>query len=200
MIAPMLTLALLSYLLGGIPFGFLLGKIVYQVDIRSMGSGNSGATNALRILGPVIGVLTLLLDALKGYVSACLGAAFVGSDGMLLAGLFCVAGHCYSPYMRLRGGKGVATSLGALLCISPSLVGCLVILFLLLVLPTKLVSLGSVASAVAAPFLSSCFFGWQDKKTVAILCMGLLVLWRHRANIRRLLRGKESRIDFRKKR
>ncbi|MDY3052304.1 MAG: glycerol-3-phosphate 1-O-acyltransferase PlsY [Ndongobacter sp.] len=199
MIGRILILALLSYLLGGIPFGFLLGKLFCQVDIRSMGSGNSGATNALRILGPAIGVSTLVLDGLKGYVSACLGTVFAGSDGMLAAGLFCVIGHCYSPYMRLRGGKGVATSLGVLLCISPLLVGCLVILFFLLVLPTRLVSLGSVFSAVAAPFLSFFLFGWQHE-TAVILCMGLLVLWRHRANIRRLLRGEESRITFRKKR
>ena len=180
-----------GYLLGSIPFGLLLSRAAGLGDIRAVGSGNIGATNVLRTGRKDVAAATLLLDAGKG-AAAVLIAARWGPLPALLAAVAAVAGHCTSPWVGFRGGKGVATGLGAILALSP-IVGALACLaWLLGAAATRRSSAGSVLAFLAAPLLML----WLRPSAYALatLLITLLILARHHANIRRLLAGTEPRI------
>lgn len=192
-----------SYLLGSIPFGYLLVQIFRGEDVRKSGSGNIGATNVSR-RSPVLGVLTLVLDALKGFASVMLAAHFVGPlardtasyQAMSLAALFAVAGHMFPVWLKFRGGKGVATGLGSFVMIAPKAVLIAAGIFLLIVVVFRYVSLGSVISVASFPSLALSLHeyggAWQ-----ALAFMGsasLLIVLRHYSNILRLLAGTENRL------
>jgi len=185
---------LASYLLGSVPFGFIAARI-RGVDITRQGSGNTGATNVLRTIGAAWAVPVLLLDVGKGALSAYLGLRYLGMGtlGALIAGAFAIAGHNWSVFLRLRGGKGVATSAGVLLVAFPMIIAVAVGVFLLTVLVTRYVSAGSLLGAWSA-FLFSLTpeYGWTERASVLILVC--LITYQHRANIRRLLGGNESKI------
>lgn len=184
-----------SYLLGSIPFGFIVARMAGIRNIMEHGSGNIGATNVLRVLGPAHGVVVLLLDSLKGAIPAYVGLRVlgIGSLGGFLAGLFAIIGHNWSVFLRFRGGKGVATSAGVLLVCMPVPLGVAACVFLLVVALTRFVSLGSILSAWTA-FAYVFFFGQELWQKAAILLLCLFVTYKHRANINRLILGQESRL------
>ena len=186
-----------AYLLGGVPFGVLLARLVAGRDVRRAGSGNIGATNVARVAGKKLGALTLLLDAGKG-------AAAVGAAGVIVrpgpsyewivaaAGFAAIVGHCFSPYLRLKGGKGVATSFGVFLALAPlaALVGFAA--WALVYGATRISSAGSLAAAAAVPAV----VWWTGDRIAFYLSLSTvgLVLVRHHANIRRLITGREERV------
>jgi len=189
--------AAISYLLGSIPFGYLLVRIFTGADVRASGSGNIGATNVAR-KSPLLGLLTLLLDAAKGLAAVLLARSeFNGPDRQLLmavAALFAVVGHLFPIWLKFRGGKGVATSLGAFLLLTPKSIACMVLLFLILAFAFRYVSLGSVTAAAAFPFLAWATGEYQSwRELVIIAIVSLLVIWKHRRNISRLLTGMEPK-------
>lgn len=182
-----------AYLLGSVPSGFVLGKLS-GVDVRQVGSGNIGATNVARALGKWQGVLTLVADALKGALPVALGLwlALPPSDiAWLAAAAF--AGHLYPMFLKFRGGKGVATALGAMLAIAPGATAIMVLLFAVVVLATRWVSLSSMVAAAAAPLAL-----WLTSQPWEIVWLGVfvaaMIVWRHRGNIQRLLAGTEPRF------
>jgi len=190
--------AAVSYLLGSIPFGFLLVRLFKGEDVRASGSGNIGATNVAR-QSPVLGVATLLLDAAKGLAAVALaGAFFAGPHAQLImttAAFFAVLGHLFPVWLKFRGGKGVATSLGAFLMLTPKTILCMVGLFLLVAIAFRYVSLGSVAVAAAFPLLAWALHEYGDSRQLALMALvSLLVIWRHRQNIGRLVAGTESKL------
>ncbi len=201
--------ALAAYLAGSIPTGFLVAK-ARGVDIRTAGSGNIGATNAFRILGKGPGIFVLLVDAVKGWLAVALiapGVAriFPGEPPadyveylQITAGLTAILGHNYTCWLHFKGGKGIATSAGALLALVPVALLIILSLFIILFLTTRYVSVGSISAAFALPFAT--WFTKHDLGLTAITAMiGALAIYKHRLNIRRLLNGTENRIEFKKK-
>ena len=193
-----------SYLLGSIPFGLLLGKLFGAADIRKEGSGNIGATNVARVAGPVAGILTLLLDTGKGALAVYLAMRFAGGAALwlMLAGFCALLGHCFPFWLRFRGGKGVATAAGVFLMLCPSAFLGAVILFVLVVIYSRFVSLGSISAAAAMPLLM--YFLWAPHHappysiTFGSLAAALLIIYKHDANIQRLVQGDEPKFSFRK--
>lgn len=183
-----------AYLLGSIPTGLILSKLAAAQDIRDVGSGNIGAANVARVIGFKYGLLTLLGDALKGFVPAWVGAAlFHSSDAACLIGAAAFAGHLFPVYLRFKGGKGVATCFGVLLYLAPAAALIAAALFATIVAASRYVSLGSLAGAVVTPVLIALFDAPLPVLILGI-CMGLCIVIRHRDNIRRLVRGRENRI------
>lgn len=188
------AIMLFSYLLGSMPFGFITARF-RGVDITRQGSGSTGATNVLRTLGPAYAVPVLLLDIGKGALAAYLGLRYLelGTLGALIAGAAAISGHNWSVFLRFRGGKGVATSAGVGLVAFPMLLAVAVVVFLITVLVTRYVSLGSILGSWAALFLSlSPEYSLVHRIPVMIL-VGLIT-YQHRSNIKRLLSGTESKI------
>ncbi len=190
----------IAYLLGSIPFGLLIVKIRSGRDIRSVGSGNIGAANVARNVGVLAGVLTLLLDASKGYFAVRIAERWTNGNGrwMIAAALAAVIGHIFSVWLRLRGGKGVATTLGAFLAICPWAVVGAAAFWVLLVLFWRYSSLGSIVSIAALPVLVYFFYAPHhappDHVLGGTILVSLLVLWKHRDNMRRLISGRENRL------
>ena len=195
---PYLATVVVSYLLGSIPFGYLLVRIFKGEDVRSTGSGNIGATNVAR-KSPVLGVATLLLDAAKGLAAVITAQLlFTGPNQPLImttAAFFAVMGHLFPVWLRFRGGKGVATSLGAFILLTPKSILCMVVLFLLIAVAFRYVSLGSVAVAAAFPPLAWALHEYTDSRQLLLIAaVSLLVIWRHRQNIGRIAHGTESKL------
>ena len=195
---PYFITAGVSYLLGSIPFGFLLVRIFTGEDVRASGSGNIGATNVAR-KSPFLGVATLLLDAAKGLAAILLARAlFSGPHQQLImttAAFFAVVGHLFPVWLKFRGGKGVATSLGAFILLTPKSILCMVVLFLVVAIAFRYVSLGSVAVAAAFPLLAWAFHEYVDpRQLIFIAAVSALVIWKHRPNIGRLAAGTESKF------
>ena len=189
----------LAYLIGAIPIGLIVGLLM-GTDVRRIGSGNIGATNVLRALGPKIGLPVFVADVLKGIVGVAIGRAF-GMGGWLLSmcALFVVLGHCYSVFMGFKGGKGVASSLGTVIMLAPAAAAIALGFFLLVVLPTRLVSLGSIAGAVALPVAFYALNADTPEALVPLAAMALIVIGRHHENIERLLKGEEHRFGSSKR-
>ena len=195
-----------SYLLGSIPFGYLAGRLE-GIDIRKVGSGNVGATNVVRVLGKKYGYPVFALDVLKGF--GAVKISMLVAPGVppawnspeiieILAAISSVLGHLYPPWLRFKGGKGVATSAGALLALTPvaTLIG--VVVWVIVFWLTRYVSLASVTAAVVLPMI---ILGitWQDQNkakplVLASACVAAIVVWRHRSNLSRLMRGNEPRF------
>ena len=194
-----------SYLLGSIPFGILIANLFGGADVRKSGSGNIGATNVARVVGPVAGILTLLFDAAKGWLSVWLAARIIHGSAsiMVLAGLFAMLGHCFPVWLRFRGGKGVATAAGVFAALCPAAMLGGVILFLLVVGFWGYVSLASIAAAAGIPLLVYLLwaphFAPPISVTVVSLVIAMLVIFQHRANIGRLAKGEEPKFSLRKK-
>ncbi len=193
-----LITAAASYLLGTIPFGYLLVRVFRREDVRSSGSGNIGATNVART-SPVLGLATLVLDAGKGLAAVVLARALSGGEHqklVLTVAAFCaIAGHLFPVWLKFRGGKGVATSLGSFALIAPKSIVCMVGLFLLIVAATRYVSMGSVLAAAAFPVLAWVLHeSVEPVQLILIALASLLVVWKHRQNIGRLVAGTESKF------
>lgn len=187
----------IGYLLGSISTGVVLSKLFANTDIRSQGSGNAGTTNMLRILGRRMALYTFIGDMLKGIIAVFIGKALVGGElGGVLGVVGAVLGHYYPLYFGFKGGKGIATSFGSLLFVFPVQALLAFSVFLILVAVTRYVSVGSVAAAITLPALV--FLTCPENMLVCVItaCIGLSVIWRHRANIKRLLSHTESKLDF----
>ncbi len=193
-------LVVAAYLLGSIPFGLLIVKALGGDDIRSSGSGNIGAANVVRNAGWLAGLLTLLFDAGKGYLAVWVAGHCTNGSGrwMVAAAVAAVAGHIFPVWLGFKGGKGVATSLGAFLPISAGAVAAAGALWLLVVLFWRYSSLGSIVAAASLPVLVYVFYAPRHAPPTYMLAgtvvVSLLVLAKHQANIRRLIAGTESRI------
>jgi acyl phosphate:glycerol-3-phosphate acyltransferase len=183
---------LCAFLCGSIPFGLLLVKLAGKGDVRAHGSGNIGATNVSRVGGKALGVLTLLLDILKGFLPVVLAKNLgFGESALSLLALSAVLGHVFTPWLKFRGGKGVATALGVALAFRAAMVLPALGLFILLLLAFRYVSLGSVLAALALPLVLL----WEGATPVVLLLwadISLIVIAKHHENIRRLLKGTES--------
>lgn len=195
----------IGYLLGSIPFGFLLVKARRGEDIRASGSGNIGAANVTRNAGFALGALTLLLDGGKGYLAVWLAARWSGGHAPWIASAaaLAVAGHVFPIWLRFRGGKGVATALGAFLAISPEAIAAAAVVWIVVVLVRGYSSLGSIIAIAAMPVLIYGFYAPHHAPplsvTLAAVLVSLLVLAKHRANMRRLMAGEEEQLHSRKK-
>ena len=197
-----------AYLLGSVSFAVVVSKGLYHQDVRQFGSGNAGMTNILRTYGKKAAALTLAGDFLKGIAAVVIGRLIFAAmgvtlfDGAYVGGLFAILGHLYPVYFGFRGGKGILTSIGIIAVINPLVFVGLLIIGLPLIFLTKIVSVGSLAGAVCYPILTllvDSFKGgisWLDFSFSVVIA--LLVIWMHRANIKRLLNGTENRFGGKK--
>ncbi len=190
--------AIAAYLIGSLSFAVIVSRAMGLSDPRSYGSGNPGATNVLRSGNKAAAVLTLLLDALKGYVPVVLvrefGAPYGLDEGTLaMVGLAAFVGHLWPVFFRFAGGKGVATAAGVLLALNPWLGLATLATWIVVAVFTRYASLASVVAAVFAPFYQLLIWG-GGPVAVAVMVMGGLLIWRHRTNLQKLLKGTESRL------
>jgi glycerol-3-phosphate acyltransferase PlsY len=200
--ATRLPIPFIAYLLGSIPFGLILAKLFGGKDVRNTGSGNIGATNVVRAAGLPAGILTLILDAAKGAFAVFLAAKLSNDSAtwMMIAGLAALVGHCFPVWLKFKGGKGVATAAGIFLALCPIAFLGDVILFILIVLFWRFVSLGSIAAAAAMPLLL--YFFWAPHHapplviTFGALAAALLIVYKHNGNLRRLIEGVEPKFSF----
>ena len=197
----LLPVLAISYLLGSIPFGYLLVRFFRKEDIRTQGSGNIGATNVARAGGKNLGIVTLLLDLAKGLIAVLLarqlapGLPGFPSDLAVGAAVAAVVGHIFPVWLRFRGGKGVATALGVFLALAPTVALAGVGVFALLVLTTRIVGLASVVAAAALPIIAVLLL--PDRSPIflgGLVLISLLVIVKHRGNIARLVKGTEPRF------
>lgn len=199
---------LLAYLLGAIPNGFLIAK-AKGIDIRKVGSGNIGATNVYRSVSKFLGILTFALDALKGAIPAlwfpwqaahCAQTALPPWLPLLFGGL-AIAGHTWPVYLKFKGGKGVATSAGALLGIAPAATGIGVLCWFITLVTLRYMSAASIVAALAVPTAGWWLYRADGQALpIALTALGALIIWRHQGNIHRLMNGTETRFEFKKKR
>jgi acyl phosphate:glycerol-3-phosphate acyltransferase len=194
---------IVAYLLGSIPFGLLVVKILGGPDIRETGSGNIGAANVTRSAGKFAGILTLLLDAAKGYAAVWLAAHWTNNNirWMMVAAIFAVIGHMFTFWLNFHGGKGVATGLGVFVPICWQAVAAAIVLWLLVVMFWKYSSLGSISAAAALPVFVYVLYkpGYAPPEFVSYgtLLICILVIAKHKPNVERLVAGTEPRIDKR---
>jgi glycerol-3-phosphate acyltransferase PlsY len=197
----------IAYLLGSIPFGYLIVRAKSGGDVRETGSGGTGATNVTRRAGKGAGVLTLALDALKGAIAVLLARWLLAPEfginwWVAASALAVVCGHVFPVWLKFRGGKGVATGLGAFVCLAPLAVACVALVFVLVVAATRYVSLGSIVAAALLPLFVWLLYARRDAGTsvvpivAAAFVGGALVIFMHRANIGRLVRGEESKLKL----
>ena len=200
-------LILIAYVLGSIPNALWVGKTFKNIDVREHGSKNTGSTNAARVLGAKLGIFTLILDILKGalptYLGIVLGANLLtritGIDKLdiIVIGMAAILGHTFSLFLKFKGGKAVATTLGVFLVLVPYAILILLVVFFVIFGLTKYVSLASIVSAVALP-IAVYFTTRHIPLTILGIIIGLLVIIRHKENIKRLINGTESKLSFSK--
>ncbi len=189
------------YLLGSINPAILISRIKYKRDIRTCGSGNPGATNMLRTFGKGAAAATLILDLLKAALSFYFGLYLLGINGSAIAGFFVVFGHMFPIFNKFQGGKGVACLAAIALCTSPLTFAIVLLIWLIIVIGTRYVSLASVMSALLYPLILRAFTGSSAGLTVAMAILSaIFVVFRHKENLKRLYHGQESKIQLRKKR
>ncbi|MFZ2200846.1 MAG: glycerol-3-phosphate 1-O-acyltransferase PlsY [Leptotrichiaceae bacterium] len=200
-------LILIAYVLGSIPNALWVGKTFKNIDVREHGSKNTGSTNAARVLGAKLGIFTLILDILKGalptYLGIVLGADLLtrmtGIDKLdvIVIGMAAILGHTFSLFLKFKGGKAVATTLGVFLVLVPYAILILLVVFFVIFGLTKYVSLASIVSAVALP-ITVYLTTRHIPLTILGIIIGLLVIIRHKENIKRLINGTESKLSFSK--
>lgn len=205
-----LLVAVCAYLCGSIPFGYLLVKLFLKTDVRQTGSGNIGATNVARTGAKGLAILTLFLDAVKGFVAVLIGTGFMRHaaqsrplDPLVIpafAGVCAMLGHLYPVWLKFRGGKGVATALGVFIALAPMPVGIVLGIFAVVVLLTHYISLGSILAAAAFPFVVYVVNRQRvSRQSYALIAISsLLIIWKHRSNIQRLIAGTENRFPANK--
>ena len=201
---PFVAVAFLSYLIGSFPTGYLVGRLA-GIDIRKIGTGNIGATNVLRVLGKPCGYTVFVFDFVKGTIAVTLSILIVSRVRPLfhetelvgiITGVLCVIGHSYPVWLGFKGGKGVATSLGVLFGLMPVAALVVVLVWLITFLVTKYVSVASIVAAIALP--AAVFAMVHVRKTNGItlvyfsICLTVLIIWRHRSNLSRLMKGTEQ--------
>lgn len=184
----------LSYFLGSLMPGLWIGKVFYHKDIRDEGSGNIGTTNSFRVLGPIAGTLTLVLDLLKGTVAGLLPLLFHSNINPMLVGIIAIIGHTFSIWLKFKGGKAVATSAGVLLAYNPQFFLLVIIVFIFILVLTSMVSLSAMISFSFAVIAS--LFYHDFTLTFVATILTIFVFYRHRSNIKRIKAGQESTVPF----
>ena len=194
------TLIFLSYLLGSIPFGFLISRFK-GVDLRKAGSGNIGATNVFRVIGKSWGLLCFALDFAKGLAAAALLPTLLLSEPLanagLIAGAAAIAGHNWPVWLKFKGGKGIATSAGVLSAVAPWALLCGLIVWILCMVLSRMVSLSSILAALAVAVGGWIFYPSEPWTLAILTALALIAIWRHRTNIQRILKGEEHRFGVR---
>ncbi len=200
-----------SYFLGSLNFSIIISKLVYKDDVRKHGSANAGSTNMQRTYGNKAGAMTLLCDMAKGLVSVLIARVLFGDNVAYLSGLLCVVGHCFPCYFKFKGGKGVATAAAVILALNPLVFALLALIFALLVLCTRYISLGSVLSAMLFPVFLDRYekilanagiegeHGLSFAMMLSSIAIALIIVVRHKSNIKKLIEGKENKISFKSK-
>ncbi len=194
-----------AYIIGSIPMGFLIGKLFFKSDIRTSGSGNIGATNALRSFGVVTGIIVLLLDAAKGYFAVYIAKAMLPDviPIIVFTGAMVVIGHVFSLFLRFRGGKGVATAAGVFLALSPVPLLVALLVFILMTSLTRYVSVGSIVGAISFQIFTILQNLLQKSSDVFLVLFTtlivLLIVLKHQSNLSKLLDGNENKISFKKR-
>lgn len=198
--------SVIAYVLGSIPSSVWIGKAFFGIDVREHGSGNAGATNTLRVLGKPAGFTVLFLDFAKGFAAASLVYAFklgysgYGMEYKMLFGACAVIGHIYPIFAGFKGGKGIATLIGVVAGMDWKLALCCFVTFVIIVAITRYISLGSMLSGLISPLYAGLIHHWTEMNLVYFCTVvGLLVVYTHRANIKRLLAGNENRFSLSKK-
>lgn len=201
--------ALAAYLIGAIPWAVIVVRVFWKQDIRALGSGNTGATNVLRVFGTAPGIAVLLLDALKGAlgvwaataIASPVAAASTAEWFSVLGAMAAIAGHSFSLFIGFAGGKGVATAAGAISALAPRVVGVMALVFVIVVAIGKMVSLGSVTIAALFPVVSWWMYRNDEPTPLVVFAIvaAALVIWRHRGNIVRIARGEEAKITFKRR-
>ena len=187
------VLFVLAYVVGSIPFGVVVGKVFYGVDVREHGSGNVGTTNVFRVLGKRAGIAVMICDILKGYIPAAIAAALFHPWFAIFIAAAPVVGHIYSIFLKGRGGKGIATGAGVVLALVPLAFAIIFTTWLVLIVLTRYVSVASLVAALMVPVLTIAFREPLPYEIAGVL-VAILVWWAHRGNIQRLLAGEESRV------
>ncbi len=190
-----LLIILISYLIGSFSAAYVLGKSK-NIDIRNHGSGNAGSTNVLRVMGKKFALITFILDSLKGVVAVYLGYKIMGTMGSYIAAVFVVIGHNYPIFLKFKGGKGVATSLGILYALQPSLGALVTIVGITVIYFSKIVSLGSMLGGISAPIILNIFYKPNKYLNFTIIILALFIVLRHKDNIDRLIKGKENKLKL----
>lgn len=193
-----IIMLVLCYFIGAIPSGVWIGKIFKNIDVRDYGSRNSGATNCYRVMGPQFGLAVLLADALKGFLPLLIASKYIDSQfQMFILAMVVILAHTYSCFIKFNGGKGVATSLGVFLFLIPYIVMILCLIFIAVFLMFRYVSLASISAAAALPIL---VFIMDKRDNIYLFVLSLIisgfVIYRHKTNIDRLLKGTETKFKF----
>ena len=196
---PYIVIAVIAYLLGSISFGMIVAKMKGGPNLREVGSKNTGATNVLRVMGVKIGLVVFVLDILKALIACIIGRCWMGLNGAMIAGLAVVVGHNWPCFFQFKGGKGVASTLAVMLLTFPIPATICYIVAVALILTTRYVSLGSItlAALFALLVIATNWGNWLV--IVWVLIISGLLIWRHHANIDRLLKGNENKLSFKKK-
>lgn len=190
---------IISYLLGNISGGMIFGKLLFNKDIRDYGSKNAGTTNALRVFGIKAGALTFIVDVLKSILACFIGMKLLGLSGILLAGIFVVIGHNWPIFLNFKGGKGIASSFGFIMFLDYKIAIVAIIIFIIIVILTKYISLGSMLTTTLVLPISYIFFGYRNIYVLlTFLFLASLSIFRHNSNIIRLINGDENKINFKK--
>lgn len=190
---------IISYLLGNISGGMIFGKLLFNKDIRDYGSKNAGTTNALRVFGIKAGALTFIIDVLKSLLACFIGMKLLGLSGILLAGIFVVIGHNWPIFLNFKGGKGIASSFGFIMFLDYKIAIVAIIIFIIIVILTKYISLGSMLTTTLVLPISYIFFGYRNIYVLlTFLFLASLSIFRHNSNIIRLINGNENKIKIKK--
>ncbi len=187
---------LIGYLMGGIPFSVVISKLLKNDDIRRHGSGNPGSSNMARTYGIGIGAIVLVLDVLKGVFASLIGLWMLGEAGMYYGGLMAVVGHNWPVYLKFRGGKGVAAGFGMILAIMPYCAIGAAVVFLIVFLISRYASLGSLCGTLFVWAIALIFYTANTALFLSVTLLTVMVFWRHRSNIDRLLKGTETKFKF----
>ena len=192
-----ISILLISYFLGSIPTGYICGKYLKNIDLREKGSGSTGATNVLRNVGKWPALFVFIIDVLKGFISVEIANYFINDNYFeVLAGLIAISGHIWPIWLKGKGGKAVATGLGMFLALSLKVGFASFGIFLLIISKFKIVSLASIIAAISLPILMYLNIGTVNHPfTIMSFIVSLLVIWKHRANINRLIKGVEPTIN-----
>lgn len=188
----------IGYLLGCFSTGLIAGKYFAKMDIRTKGSGNAGATNMLRTLGWVPSLVTVAGDILKAVLACWIGSMLLGRTGAYLAGVASVIGHDWPVFFGFKGGKGVASSFGVLLMTCPIVAVSVLVLEIGIIAITKMVSVASIAAAVLNVIMSAFILKGEPVSLVCSVLLSFLLVYCHRSNVSRLIKGKENKLDFKK--
>lgn len=192
-----IILTVFAYLFGNISPSVIISGLILKSDIRTHGSGNAGATNITRVMGKRFGALVFILDALKGAIPSLVGFLYGGVEVSYICGIAAVLGHVFPVFLKFKGGKGVATSFGAAIVFSPTFALISISVFILIVLLTKYVSLGSVLGTCTFPILNL-VFKKETGITILSFVFALIIIYSHRSNIAKLINGTESKITEKK--